>query len=225
MWIKIIICFFVACYAFGADRTQDADMSQNIFILEPIHQTPQQRQLGRYYANEGYRAALLGTKSIARDLFYKACALGDKLGCVSLNTLDSPLDIDALVLKKQECEWGTKESCFWLFRHYASASTLDSFKTDWYLDKACRLGEVRACELKMSRFKPYIVDNHQLLGNKCYKNDAQSCYTLGMAHFFGRLDGKAVAQNRAYALQLIQKSCALGFKKGCSEYHRLQSRK
>ena len=223
MKFKILMCVFIVCNAFGADMAQDADMSQNIFILEPLHQTKEQRQLGAYYANEGYRAAQFGSINIARDLFYKACALGDKIGCMSLKWLNAPLNVDNLVLKKQECDLGLGESCFWLFRHYANESTLDSFKTDWYLDKACRLGEMQACELKAARFKPYITNNHQLLGNKCFKNDAQSCYTLGVAHFFGKLDGKAVAQNRPYALQLIQKSCILGLKKGCEEYHRLTS--
>lgn len=222
MQIKILMCLFIACIAFGADRTQEADISQNIFILEPLHQSAEQRQLGRHYTSEAYRAAKFGSMRIAKDLFYKACSLGDNLGCLSLNHLNAPLNIDNLMAKKHECDLGVGDSCFWLFRYYANGTTLDSFKTGWFLDKSCRLGIVNACALKMARFKPYITDNYQLLGNKCHKNDAQSCYTLGVAHFFGKLDGKAVAKNRAYALQLIQKSCVLGFKKGCSEYHKFR---
>lgn len=234
-----MLCFIV-CGAFGVNfganngtnigvnamnRAFDEDISQNIFILEPINQSAEQRQLGKHYTNEAYRAARFGSMNIARDLFYKACALGDTIGCLSLSGLNAPINVDNLVAKKQECDYGVGESCFWLFRYYAGESTLDSFKTDWYLDKSCRMGVMKACELKMSYFKPYIVDNYQLLGNKCYKNDAQSCYVLGMAHYFGEFYGKKVAQNKHHALQLIQKSCSLGLKKGCNEYHRLTSRR
>lgn len=223
MWRKIIICCFIVCSV--ESQMQNAKIeapdnkiiSQNVFILEPINQNSAQIALGRYYTDEGLRATKFGSMHIARDLFYKACSLGDTAGCLLLNEVNAPLTINTLVLKKQECDLGMGESCFWLFRHYTGESTLDSFKTDWYLDKACRLGEVKACELKASRFKPYIMDNYQVLGNRCFKNDAQSCYALGMAHFFG----KGIGKNQIYALQLIQKSCVLGFKKGCNEYHRL----
>ncbi|MGX2982615.1 hypothetical protein [Helicobacter sp. 23-1045] len=214
--VLILMAFLYALHA------ESSDISQNIFILEPLNQSAEQRALGAHYTNEGYRAASFGAQKIARDLFYKACSLGDNLGCLSLNKLNAPLGVDNLVLKKQECAYGVGESCFWLFRHYAGESTLDSFKTDWYLNKACKLGKMQACALKSERFKPYILDNYQLLGNRCFKNDAQSCYVLGVAHFLGRLDGKKVAQNRTYALELLQKSCVLGAKMGCVEYHKLR---
>ena len=246
MWIRILALVFIVCGVYGVDfgfnnsanigvngsirsgvnatnRAFDEDISQNIFILEPMNHSEEQKRLGRHYANEGYRAAYFGSMNIARDLFYKACALGDTIGCLSLSELNAPINVDNLVAKKQECDYGVGEACFWLFRYYAGESTMDSFKTDWYLDKSCRMGVIRACELKMARFKPYIVDNYQLLGNKCYKNDAESCYALGIAHYFGSFEGKRVVQNKGYALQLIQKSCALGLKKGCNEYHRLTS--
>lgn len=233
MFSRIAMLFFVVCVAFGAERgaddstnrADDGDISQNIFILEPINQSAEQKALGKRYTDEGYRAARFGSKRIARDLFYKACALGDTLGCLSLNELNAPIKVDNLVAKKQECGLGVGEACFWLFRYYAGESTLDAFKTDWYLDKACRVGVARACELKMARFKPYIVDDYQLLGNKCHKNDAQSCYALGIAHITGNLYGKKVARNQGYALKLLQKSCALGAQKACSEIIRIESAK
>lgn len=231
MWIRILVLFFIVCdaqdYMGGnmiANSESSEDISQNIFILEPINHSEEQKQLGRHYANEAFRAAKFGSKNIARDLFYKACALGDTTSCLSLSKLNAPIKVDNLVAKKQECDYGVGESCFWLFRHYASESSLDSFKTDWYLDKSCKMGVIKACELRTAQFKPYIVDNYQLLGNKCYKNDTESCYVLGMAHFLGNFEGEKVAKNQRYGLQLIQKSCALGLKKACNEFHRLTSR-
>lgn len=229
-FFKIAMVCCAICLVFGIDndvnnRANSEDISQHIIILEPINQSPEQKALGKYYTNEAYRATHFGSKNIARDLFYKACALGDTIGCLSLNELDAPIKVDILVAKKQECDFGVKEACFWLFRYYAGESTLDSFKTDWYLDKACRLGYMRACELKSARFKPYILDNYQLLGNKCHKNDAHACYTLGIAHYTGNLAGNRIAKNQHYALKLLQKSCTLGMQKACSEYvkiHNLQ---
>lgn len=218
MWIRIALLCFVML---NAETLIDDNLElkdTNIIILEPISHTNTQKILGKYYTNEGYRAANFGSKNIARDSFYRACFLGDKLGCLSLNLLNAPININNLVLKKQECHLGVGKSCFWLFRHYANENVLDSFKTDWYLEKACRLGEVKACELKMSRFKPFITNKYQMLGNKCYKFDAQSCYHLGMAHLLG----KGVAKNRLLAFNLLQKSCTLGFKHACNEYIKLQ---
>lgn len=214
-----LICLMMMNIKAFANETLMVDVADsNIFILEPISHTQAQKNLGKYYTNEGYRAANFGSKNIARDLFYKACFLGDKIGCLSLNLLNAPINIDNLLLKKQECNLGVGKSCFWLFRHYANENILDSFKTDWYLEKSCRLGEIQACELKMSRFKPFITNKYQILGTKCYNLDAQSCYHLGIAHLFGR----GVAKNHQLALKLLQKSCSLGFKAGCNDYIKLQ---
>lgn len=215
MLFRIALIFLIVI---STEARNQNEADSNIIILEPLSHTKTQRELGKHYTNEGYRAANFGVKNIARDLFYKACSLGDNIGCLSLNLLNAPINADNLVLKKQECTLGVAESCFWLFRHYANDIMLDSFKTDWYLNKACNLGKLQACELKMSHFKPFITNKYQLLGNKCFKADAQSCYHLGIAHLFG----KGVAKNRPFAINLLQKSCTLGFKPACNDYMKIK---
>lgn len=240
MWMKIaLLCVLSASlYAqdFRADFAQDFEGAEsNTWILEPTNQSAEQRRLGRYYTNEGYRAANFGAKKIARELFYKACGLGDNIGCLSLNMLNAPVQADSLVIKKQECALGIGEACFWLFQYYANDGALDVFKTDWYLDKACRAGVARACELKSARFTPFVANKYQLLENLCINNDAQSCYALGVGHIYGKIyganlsrfygdfDNLIVAKNPRYGVKLLNKACALGWKGACKEIIKLKS--
>lgn len=241
MWIKIaLFCVLLAgLYAqdFRADSAQSfRGAESNTWILEPTNQSPSQKRLGRHYTNEGYRAANLGAKKIARELFYKACGLGDDVGCLSLNMLDTPTQGDNLVAKKQECALGVGEACFWLFKHYANDGALDKFKTDWYLDKACRMGVAEACALRDAHFAPFIADKYQLLSNLCLNRDAQSCYALGIAHIYGNFYGAnmgrfygdftnmSVAKNPRYGVSLLNKACVLGWGEACREIIKLKSR-
>lgn len=206
----LILCFINMLFA-----------NENIIILEPKNQTREQINQGRYYTNEGFRAASFGSKNIARDMFYKACSLGDDLGCRALNELKAPLKVDSLLNNKQECDYGDKEACFILFRYYSSQSVLDSFKSDWYLAKSCRLGKIEACRLQMTHFKPFINDKIQLLGNQCFYSNKEACYELGNIYLLGN----GVTKNRDFALELIKKSCDLGEKRACNDYMRIISRK
>ena len=231
MWMRIALFCALLAGLYAEDlRWEEA------WILEPTNQSKEQRYLGRYYTNEGYRAANFGAKKIARELFYKACGLGDDIGCLSLNLLNAPVSADKLVTKKQECAVGVGESCFWLFQYYANDGVLDKFKTDWYLDKACRVGVARACELKNAHFAPSIANKYQLLQNLCLNNDAKSCYALGVGHIYGKIYGAnlsriygdfsnvSIAKNPRYGAKLLKRACELGEKRACGEVIKLNSR-
>ncbi|RDU63179.1 sel1 repeat family protein [Helicobacter sp. MIT 14-3879] len=191
----------------------------NIIILEPKNQSIEQINQGKYYTNEGFRAASFGSNHIARDLFYKACSLGDDLGCRAFNEINAPLRVEKILIQKQECDFGDKDACFSLFRYYSSQSILDSFKSDWYLSKACRLGKIEACNLEVSKFKPYIQSKAHLLGNQCFYNNKNACYELGNMYLFGI----EVVKNVEFAKELIKKSCDIGLKKACNDYIRILS--
>lgn len=169
---------------------------------------------GKYYTNEGFRAAAFGAKSLARDLFYKACILGDNVGCYALNEINAPLKAESSFINKQECSFGDKDACFAMFEYYINEFSLDSFKANWYLSKACRLGKIEACELESKRIKPFIKDRRELLTQACFYNDARACYELGNIYLYA----KGVTRNIAYAKDMMKKACKLGLKNACADF-------
>ncbi|MDE6886117.1 MAG: hypothetical protein K2P17_03670 [Helicobacteraceae bacterium] len=195
-------------------------LEANSINFESNHfQSQKEAFSGAYYTNEAFRAAAFGAKNIARDLFFKACVFGDNLGCRALNEINAPLKTERLFLDKQECDFGDKEACFKIFRYYQSEPTLDSFKMNYYLSKACRLGKSEACKLESKHIQPFLQDKRQLLGNACFKSDAKACYELGNIYLFG----KGVVKNVSYAKDMIKKSCDIGLKKACVDYIRIMS--
>lgn len=174
----------------------------------------------RYFTNEGFRAAALGSKNIARDLFYKACIMGDDVSCMALNELKVPLSVDKIIIAKQECGCGIAQSCLSLYRYYANDAVLDTYTASWFLSKACRLGSYEACKLEFAKIPAYINNERQSLTNECYYNDSLSCYKLANIYIFGR----GVVRNIGFAKDLLKRSCELGQKKACTMYIEILSK-
>lgn len=167
-----------------------------------------------YFTNEGFKAALIGAKKIARDLFYKACVLGSDLGCLALNEINAPLSTNKNFINTNECHYGDKEACFSLYKYYSSETFLDSFKAKWYLSKSCRLGKSEACMIELSNIEPFIHNKRQILNEQCFYNNANSCYELANIYLFGR----GVVKNLDFAKKLLKKSCETGLEKACTKY-------
>lgn len=172
----------------------------------------------RFFTNEAFRAATFGANKIARDLFYRACVLGDELGCVGLNAIHAPQGLESRFIAKDECDLGAAEACFKIYRYYATETTLDDFKARWYLAKACRLGHSEACALELSMPRDFIASSRQLLNEECFRNNAFACYKLADIYLFGR----GVAHNRAFARDLLKKSCQNGYFRACQIYMQIQ---
>ncbi|RAX51376.1 hypothetical protein CCY99_09185 [Helicobacter sp. 16-1353] len=188
--------------------------NETIFFIKPPYKANFPHNNAKYFTNEGFRAISFGSKKIARDLFYKACVLGDDLGCVALNNINANLKVESTVIAKSECDLGDKDACFKLYKYYSTETMLDDFKAQWYLSKSCRLGNSEACNIELSNVKPFIHNERQLLNEQCFYNDAFSCYKLANIYIFG----KGVVKNAEFAKTLLKKSCENGLQKACVKY-------
>lgn len=187
--------------------------NEDIFI-KPPYKANFSHNNATYFTNEGFRAASFGSMKIARDLFYKACVLGDDLGCLALNNINSNINVESIVIAKNECDLGDKDACFKLYRHYSTETMLDDFKAKWYLSKSCRLGNSEACNIELSNIAPFIQNKRQLLNEQCFYNDGFSCYKLADIYLFG----KGVVKNIDFAKNLLKKSCENRYQRACVKY-------
>lgn len=173
----------------------------------------------QYFTNEGFRASFVGSRKIARDLFYRACLLGDDLGCLAFNEIKMPLKIKDNFNNYEACNFGDAISCFRLYEYYISENIPDRFSANWYLAKSCRLGNAIACKIEISKFKALVISKRQLLNNKCNLKNARACFELANMY----LSGNGVQKNFIFARELIAKSCNLGLKQACMEYIKILS--
>lgn len=212
--IGLILVIVFSSFSVGNDSISD----DNYDIRPPFRlsaPTPE----AQYFTNEGFRASFVGSKRIARDLFYKACLLGDDLGCLAFNEIKAPLKIKDNFISHEACNLGDSHACFKLYEYYLHENIPDNFSATWYLSKACRLGNTLACKVEISKIRPLISSKRQILNNKCFLKDANSCFALANIYLLG--DG--VQKNFSFAKELIAKSCNLGFKKACIEYIKILS--
>lgn len=173
----------------------------------------------QYFTNEGFRAAKFGANKIAKTLFYKACVMGDELACTLFNDMSNK-KLDSKAYMNSNCLVNNLD-CFNRYKHYLEEDILDDFKIKWYLSNSCKAGSVEACILEALNIRPYINNYRQELGNACNYNYAQACYKLAHIYLFG----KNTKRNVPFAINLMKKSCNIGFKRACIDYMMLLSRR
>ena len=215
---KLVILLIFFSISLGVDEITSNYDRKHLENNNPFYQLSKPSFKAQYFTNEGFRAAMFGVDKIAKSLFYKACVMGDELACLSFNNisnkkLDSKADIGR--------NYSSNIEYFKKYKSSLREDILDDFKVKWYLSKSCRLGNTEACILESLRIRPYIHNDRQELGNACNYNYAKACYELANIYLFG-ID---ITRNVSLAINLMKKSCNIGFNRACIDYIMLLSRK
>lgn len=155
--------------------------------------------------------------SIAINLYQKSCDMKNYQGCADLGQMYYSGDgvkrdhNKSAILFKKACDGKDWSACIKLGTMYKDGEGVaqDINKTYALYDAACDSGLKDACRLLL---KLYHIKKAKEYEQLCNSGQGSVCVKLAMMYS----DGDKVGRNKEKSMNLLQKACDLGDKKGCS---------
>jgi uncharacterized protein len=158
----------------------------------------------------------------ALEAWRRGCTLGDGMSCMNLGNRyrngraverDVPRAIELLT---RGCDLEDAQACSSAGSIFAEGDgTLkDPNKARTFFEKGCRLGNSYAC----SKVRPEAVNvsaAQERMNMEADCNDGLGVGCGNLAHRY--LEGRGAEKNRARAVELFEKACALGFPPSCEQ--------